>query len=105
MLIATIFIFFVLVELIYPFSTSVISGDPWWRHNHRIVIVTVIDNVYFSNAMVNRKDGSIEPVNNISTSSDYFKEMSARNKISYAEKYRFDSVIKGIKDWDREVVN
>lgn len=100
--IATIFISFVLVDLIYPFPESVISGDPWWRHNRKIVIVTVIDNVYSNNiATVNHGN----TVNNISTSSDYFKDMSVRNKISYAKKYRFEFVVKGVEDWDREEVN
>ncbi|GBB95414.1 hypothetical protein RclHR1_02530009 [Rhizophagus clarus] len=98
---AAVLISFVLLDLIYPFPESVISGDPWWRHNHRIAIVTVVDNVNYDNIAVVDTGKEVNN-NNISTSSDYFKAISVRNKKSYAEKYGYKLVIKGIEDWDRE---
>jgi hypothetical protein len=99
-----VFISFVLLDLIYPFPESVISGDPWWRHNHKITIVTVINNVNYSD-IATADTGKEVNNNNISTSSDYFKTMNVRNKRSYAEKYGYKLVIKEIEDKDQEAVN
>lgn len=102
--VVAVFISFVLLDLIYPFPESVISGDPWWRYNHRITIVTVINNVNNSDTTIVDAGKEVNN-NNISTSSDYFNVMSVRNKKNYAEKYGYNFVIKGIEDWDREAVN
>ncbi|CAG8446802.1 5459_t:CDS:2 [Funneliformis mosseae] len=86
--VATIILSFILVDPIYPFPESVISGDPWWRYDPDplIVMVTVIDE--------SSKDGNNKDVNNL-TSSDYFKEIGIKNKIIYADKYGYELVIKG----------
>ncbi|CAB4413192.1 unnamed protein product [Rhizophagus irregularis] len=99
--VVAVFISFILLDLIYPFPESVISGDPWWKHNHRITIVTVINNVNDIDIAMVDTEKEVNN-NNISTSSDYFKMMSIRNKKNYAEKYGYKFVIKGIEDWDRE---
>ncbi|CAI2174526.1 633_t:CDS:2 [Funneliformis geosporum] len=87
--VATIILSFFLVDPIYPFPESVISGDPWWRYDPLIVIVTVIDDTTSDG---NNKAEMI--VNNL-TSSDYFKEAGIQNKIIYADKYGYELVIKG----------
>ncbi|PKY48560.1 hypothetical protein RhiirA4_404540 [Rhizophagus irregularis] len=91
--VVAVFISFILLDLIYPFPESVISGDPWWKHNHRITIVTVINNVNDIDIAMVDTEKEVNN-NNIST--------SIRNKKNYAEKYGYKFVIKGIEDWDRE---
>ncbi|CAG8586170.1 2151_t:CDS:2 [Acaulospora colombiana] len=107
----SVFISFFLLDHICPFPESVISGDPWWKVNPLVVIVTVIDDNgfspnqrRFSSSAGSIRNGTLrgETVGRVASKKSFnVTKRALENKKRYANLHGYELAVKSVKDWTR----